>query len=796
MTRLKCSDTGEWIDLGKDIKTSGEGTIYQTSKAGLLAKIYHNNTITQEKIDKLQVMVKNPPVDPTRPKGHVSIAWPKCLLQDSYGKSLGFLMPAIGNGETLINIYNPTFRQQIAPGLNWYYLHTTAINIASIVQALHAKQYVVGDLKPDNLLVTPNMYVSIIDTDSFQIVDTLTRKIYRCPVASGEYTPREMLGKNVQNVDRSKVQDHFGLAVIIWNLLFGNHPFSGHWSGSGNRPNIDKLIEQGLWMYGSSPQLRPAKNSIPLNIIHPELQKLFYKCFNDGHSKPNARPSAADWETALRQAISELTQCSVESGHHYAKSYGKCYWCERKRQLNGYDMFASPPGTQKHPVSPGANKNPIKQQQVQPVKQQVQPIKPVATPVNSSPIKPPQSPNKIKNLIGTGAIVLTLSAIALPSFFNQANKAKQSEAKQYVASMNKGQQAVFAEKTSFASKIPDLGLGIKSETDNYKYQIPQKSNNSVVVAVAEPKKSGLKGYVGIVASEKDSTSTLFCEESQASTSFPDLSTIVNQKSPGNNVVQCPAGYKALEGYPQSINLGSSPNSSPKEEVRAQTNSSTPSVSDERVSFDKGSTQKTISSSVVTNQTKRYLLNCGSGQRMTLQISQGNINMAIIAPNGQKIGNAVNGAPQWQGQLPTDGDYIIEVSAPNQSDYTINIEVLPSTNIPVSSTPEQTIKNFYELTVKDNKAAGKKFTTDNFRNKYSSTDADHQKIFVSKFNYIEVIDTKPMDKSPTRPIMRAWLRYSFKDGSPEACEYRDFTLVFNNNNFLIDESGEPTQESCP
>ena len=78
-------------------------------------------------------------------------------------------------------------------------------------------------------------------------------------------------------------------------------------------------------------------------------------------------------------------------------------------------------------------------------------------------------------LIGAGSILvmLLLSAIALPSFLTQASKAKQSEAKQYVASMNKGQQAVFTEKTSFASKIPDLGLGIKSETENYKYQIHQ-----------------------------------------------------------------------------------------------------------------------------------------------------------------------------------------------------------------------------------------------------------------------------------------------------------------------------------
>lgn len=794
MTRLKCSDTGEWINLGKDIKTSGEGIIYQTSKAGFLAKIYHNHTITPEKIDKLQVMVKNPPADPTRSQGHVSIAWPKCLLQDSYGKSLGFLMPAISNGQTLINVYNPARREKNAAGFNWFYLHTTAMNIASIVQAIHKNNYVVGDLKPDNLLVTPNAYVSIIDTDSFQILDRRTRKIYHCPVASQEYTPREMFGKDLQKVDRSDFQDGFALGVIIWQLLFGYHPFSGDFSGSGNQPNIDQLIEQGWWMYGSSSQLRPGKLSMPLNIIHPELQQLFRKCFNDGHNKPDARPSAADWEKALGVAISELTQCSVESGHHYAKSYGKCYWCERKRQLS-YDMFASPPGMPKSTVSPVTNKNPIKQQQVQPVKQQVQPIKPVVIPVNPSPIKPPQIPNKIKTLVGAGAIVLTLSGIALPSFTNQANKAKQSEAKQYVASMNKGQQAVFAEKTSFASKIPDLGRGIKSETDNYKYQIPQKSNNSVVVAVAEPKKSGLKGYVGIVASEKNSTSTLFCEESQASTSFPDLSTIVNQKSPGNNVVQCPAGYKALEGYPQSINLGSSPNSSPKEELRSQTTSPTPSDSTERVSFNKGSTGATISNSVTTNQKKRYLLNCGTEERMTVQIRQGGINIAIISPNGQTIGNAVNGATQWQGQLPSDGEYIIEVSAPNQSDYTINIEVLPSKNTPVSSTPEQTLNKFYELTVKDNKAAGKKFTTDNFTKKYSSTDADNQKTWVSTFSSIEVTQTEPIEKSATKAKITAWLRYSYKDGRPQKCGYRDFTFVVNNNIYLIDNDGEEIYIPC-
>ena len=42
-------------------------------------------------------------------------------------------------------------------------------------------------------------------------------------------------------------------------------------------------------------------------------------------------------------------------------------------------------------------------------------------------------------------IIGILSAIALPAFLNQANKAKQSEAKQYIASINKGEHAYYAE---------------------------------------------------------------------------------------------------------------------------------------------------------------------------------------------------------------------------------------------------------------------------------------------------------------------------------------------------------------
>ncbi|MEA5580563.1 type IV pilin-like G/H family protein [Nodularia harveyana UHCC-0300] len=66
-------------------------------------------------------------------------------------------------------------------------------------------------------------------------------------------------------------------------------------------------------------------------------------------------------------------------------------------------------------------------------------------------------------------IIGILSAIALPSFLNQANKAKQSEAKTYVGSLNKGQQAYFTEKSVFGSAVDILGIGINTQTVNYTY---------------------------------------------------------------------------------------------------------------------------------------------------------------------------------------------------------------------------------------------------------------------------------------------------------------------------------------
>ena len=95
-------------------------------------------------------------------------------------------------------------------------------------------------------------------------------------------------------------------------------------------------------------------------------------------------------------------------------------------------------------------------------------------------------------------IIGILSAIALPSFLNQANKAKQSEAKQYAGSMNRAQQAKYAENGDFVTDVDALGIGIKTQTSNYKYAIA-KGGNSNVGNQAISLSDALLSYTGTVA---------------------------------------------------------------------------------------------------------------------------------------------------------------------------------------------------------------------------------------------------------------------------------------------------------
>jgi hypothetical protein len=130
----------------------------------------------------------------------------------------------------------------------------------------------------------------------------------------------------------------------------------------------------------------------------------------------------------------------------------------------------------------------------------------------------------------------------------------------------------------------------------------------------------------------------------------------------------PTQIPSLSGVPQQASPSPSPLPSPSPTPAAV---ETPVT--ERVYFQAGATGTILSSSLRANISKRYLLECNSGQSMTIKVQEGQVSAAIIAPNGENLGTA-DGTGQWQGQLASSGDYTIEISGDRQANYQVKIEV--------------------------------------------------------------------------------------------------------------------------
>ncbi len=325
------------------IDSGGEGEVWTTDKDGYLIKIYHQDTPEQikkleERIKKLEVMVAY------QPKNYdvyqQAWAWPKYLLEDQQGEIIGFVMPFIEGRKKLHNIYVPKSRKEINFqsdwSVDWRFLHITAKNIATIIQSLHSQNYVVGDMKPENILVNKWASASIIDTDSFQVYHPRTKEVYHCSVGSEGFTPPELLEKELAEIVQTPYHDNFRLAVIIYHLLFGEHPFNGKWIGTEDEPGLDERIRLGFWPHTPNSQMQVGQRQrlIPLKIVHPEVQECFHRCFNDGHNNPALRPTAQTWVNVLKIAIDDLIQCQKVPSHWYSKTYGRCHWCDIKNKSN------------------------------------------------------------------------------------------------------------------------------------------------------------------------------------------------------------------------------------------------------------------------------------------------------------------------------------------------------------------------------------------------------------------------------------------------------------------------------
>jgi DNA-binding helix-hairpin-helix protein with protein kinase domain/Tfp pilus assembly protein PilF len=314
---------GQSYALTNQIGRGGEGTVFVCpNDLTLVAKIYHE-PIDAEKAEKLRWMAEHKNDQLLK-----VAAWIVDTLHDApSGKVVGFLMPNV-KAKEIHELYSLKSRRVHFPEATWQFLVHTATNVARAFYNLHKNNHVMGDVNHGNCVVLRDGTVKMIDCDSYSISTGDFR--YRCEVGVATHLAPELQGVDLGEVERIPMHDNFGLAVIVFQLLFlGRHPFAGNYLGDEDK-SLEDCIRERRFAYGADAHLWRVKQppgTLSLSAVTPRLATMFERAF-----LTDDRPEPREWIEALEDLSESLKQCSLHIGHFYFEELRTCPWCELETQ--------------------------------------------------------------------------------------------------------------------------------------------------------------------------------------------------------------------------------------------------------------------------------------------------------------------------------------------------------------------------------------------------------------------------------------------------------------------------------
>lgn len=305
------TELGQQIKLeDKPFQTGGEGELYKIITPHNLTnhcvKLYYQQYQNDQRESKLKYMVNHKPQTLTD-GSNFNICWATDVVYRQ-NKFAGFVMPlAFIGGIQLYELCTIKVRKNVDAIWHQKFDRSKSdtlpnrlklcVNIAIAIHNIHStKNYVLVDMKPQNVLVTPEGKVSIVDLDSIQIAEN-GNVIHQVHVATPEYVPAEGNKLNPSVNFIPETWDRFSLAIIFYELIFGLHPFVATSTGIyENITTIDESIKSGLFVFGSKSQyLQLPSLHNNFNLLPQKMKDCFTNALDKGHSNPNARPTAKEW---------------------------------------------------------------------------------------------------------------------------------------------------------------------------------------------------------------------------------------------------------------------------------------------------------------------------------------------------------------------------------------------------------------------------------------------------------------------------------------------------------------------
>jgi DNA-binding helix-hairpin-helix protein with protein kinase domain len=317
------TSSGRRLQLAKVLGKGGEGTIYHVEGDGSIAvKLYTDGKGLQRR-DKINAMISDRLHERTP-----FVAFPiETVIAN--GSFAGFTMRKAVGAKPMHQLCTPGDRKTEFPDANFRFLVRVALNFTRAVASINNLGVVIGDINESGALVDQKGMITVIDSDSFQYRNGL--QLFRCLVGKPEYTPTELQGQPFEKVDRTVNHDAFGLAVIIFEVLFmGRHPFSGVYKGVGEQPPISKAIQEGRFAYAqqkSLTQMEPPPHVPVLADIPMDIAAAFERAFGSSASRTQIRPMPAEWVPLLERMEQGIIECKANPAHYYSKTAPNCPWC-------------------------------------------------------------------------------------------------------------------------------------------------------------------------------------------------------------------------------------------------------------------------------------------------------------------------------------------------------------------------------------------------------------------------------------------------------------------------------------
>ncbi|MCY4541691.1 MAG: trypsin-like peptidase domain-containing protein [Rhodobacteraceae bacterium] len=370
------SGTTRQFRLRQSIGTGGEGTVYHTPNANMVAKIYRKEKITGQRFAKLKLMV-------SRDVSYPGICWPKSLLANQSGEFVGYLMPK-AEGHTLQkSVFVKKLLLAKFPGWTRKNLVNVCIGFLERVEYLHNLNVVVGDINPLNTLVHGDGRTShFVDVDSYQVEG------FACPVGTVNFSAPEVLNwQSYSSKLRTKEHELFAVATMLFMILLPGKPPYSQQGGDSQKQNILKgrfpypygttldasRLPAGSWRYIwthlPDPVQEAFHQAFRQGIRHPvshwlELMEEYHWLLDRGYVTEELFPRGFD----LRKGEQKQIHCSicrqqfpVHSTHYeFLKLEGrqpKCTQClEKERLKNRHFSAASPsPGSSHSPSTRSAS---------------------------------------------------------------------------------------------------------------------------------------------------------------------------------------------------------------------------------------------------------------------------------------------------------------------------------------------------------------------------------------------------------------------------------------------------------